>query len=200
MIPYIIICGVCATLGCRIIVLVCVVYFDSVYINPGYSNDIDSVLVTTTTSTFQQPNGKEELPQDSTAVPNHGNTQNTSNGGHFITMNVSVVNEDTQAHTETENVSSTAVDEKSDNKLPTTNGDIAVPTDNDKDVDSDKSNRKSSSSIANGVAGDGKTHSLVAGSHQDPTASNSTAKRKSFGVRHQMFRLSHAPLCGQPHV
>ena len=111
-------------------------------------------------------------------------------------MNVSFVDEDstvTQAHVETENVLSTAVDEKSDNKLPTTNGDIAVPTDTDEDVDSDKNNK---SGIANGIAGDGKTHSLVAGSHQDPkvvTVSNTAAKRKSFGVRHQLL-LPHTLL------
>ena len=108
-------------------------------------------------------------------------------------MNVSFVDEDPtviQAHTETENVPSSVVDEKLDAKLSTTNGEISA-TATDKDVDSDK---KSYSGIANGVAGDAKTHSSVAGSHQDPTVSNTATKRKSFGVSSRLFRLPHDPL------
>lgn len=152
-------------------------YFGSVYVNPGYSPEMDLVL--DTTSTFQQPpvNEKSELnqhPQDSVAQ-NFGNTENTSSDVNTVTLNENFVDEDSPT---TQEKDITPVDEHNDTKSTIVN-DTSVSADND----NNKDNKSSSSVIANGVTVDGVTSSAHE-SRLEPVHDHASTKRKSPKVRH----------------
>lgn len=148
------------------------IYFDSVYVNPGYSNEFSSFLG------ISEPDIKPH--NQILAAPNFGNSENTSNDTTTVTQNVNFVDEDdsptAQVRLETDSESTSGVGEKSDTESTTHSNNLAtipLPT----DTDSIKSNE--TSTVANGNIENGVT------SHHDPVPSHA-AKRKSFGVRYTL--------------
>ena len=143
--------------------MICVLYFNSVYVNPGYSEELLG------TTTFQQVEPKQH-PQHS----NFGNTDDTSNNTNTITRNVHFVDEEGSpvAEAQLEDDTAPRMDEKESATLST-----SMP----KDIDNDKSSDEKIAVSSNGVTQNGMTPSSV---HlQDPANSHAAPKRKSFGVR-----------------
>ena len=166
--------------------VVCVMYFSSLYVNPGFSSDIIEAGLDAT-STFQQQPEKEKteaepLQRQDSAAPNFGNTENTSGDIATVVLNENFVDKDspvTETYPETDNVP--AVDENSDTKSTSTD-EISAPVDND----SDNSNEKTSSNsdvFANDITEDGVAPTSALESHQDPKPSHPMSKKKSQGVR-----------------
>lgn len=165
--------------------VVCVVYFSSLYVNPGFSSDIIEAGLDTT-STFQQQPEKEKaevepLQRQDSAAPNFGNTENASGDIATVVLNENFVDKDspvTETHPETDNAP--AVDENSDTKSTSTD-EISAPVDND----SDNSNEKTSSNsdvFTNDITEDGVAPTSALESHQDPEPSHPVSKKKSPGV------------------
>jgi len=154
-------------------------YFHSVYVNPGYSSEIASVLEITT---FKKPvNGKEaELAQDLTPQ-NFDNSEKNSSDVNTVMMNVSFIDEDLpngEAHLEmNKNSSSSGIDEKPESK--STKEDVSLPM--PKDTDANDINNESSSSIAVAEVDIEMALPSAVGSQQDPTST--TVKKKSLRVR-----------------
>ena len=166
----------------------CVMCFNRIYVNPGFSSEIDEVLDTTSTFKQQPEEEKTEVepqPQDSTA-PNFGGTENISSDATTIVVNENFVDEDspvTETLPETDNLP--AMDKNSDTKSAASTDEISAPTDNDSDNGNERSSSSSDVFVPNNVTGDDVAPLSAVGSHLDPVVSHPASKKKSQGVRQQ---------------